>query len=180
LKTFLSLIVIGMVVAATDTFAQTNTIKEAEKFKMIHISKAAFEVDLPEGWTELKQSTAETPIFGDSSGKERLTVSLFFMKAGMSTNEVTDTVKKIVEMRRRSEQELSSGKTKLSDYTIINRDGAIFTNFVGYEREQNRRFTTLVTAENNKLISFYLESSAAADKKHNSLADAIFRSIEIK
>lgn len=146
----------------------------------MHLERPEFELDVPDGWREPDESTDETVIYESPSGAERLTISIFHLTDGLQKSEIFDTIKKIVEMRRDSEKEMSEGKTTLSDYQIIDRGGAIFTNFVGYEKPLDRRLSNLVTAENRKLISFYLESAGTNDQLHNSLTKAVFSSIVIK
>jgi len=156
---------------------QTNTFSLEAKMK--HIVKKTFTIDLPSDWKETNESSDETPIYESIDGADQLTVSIMQTKQGLSHEELKETFRQLVETRRKTENELSSGQTKLSDYQIKDDGDSLRTNFVGFEKAYDRRFINLILCEHGKLISFYLESSGTSDERLNSLAKSIFNSIVI-
>jgi hypothetical protein len=148
--------------------------------KMKIFRHSAFSVSVPLDWDEKSESNDETIILSSKDGKDQLTVSVMFFKPGTNKSEIKKSFERYVQARRQAEREEAKGSLMLTDAPINDKGEYLFTKYGGYEKSSDRRFIALVTTENGKLLTFYVESLGTSDDHTNNLASEIFNSAEIK
>ncbi len=165
---------------AVTSIVSGNVAEGGQKQKMKTYGHSAFSVAVPLDWEETPDSNDETIILRSKNGKDQLTISVMYFKPGTKREEVKKSFERYLETRREAERTETKGKAMLTDAKITDKGEYLFTKYGGYEKSSDRRFIALVTAENGKLLTFYVESLRTSDEHTNQLAAEIFNSAEIK
>lgn len=151
-----------------------------QKLKMKTFHHSDFSVSVPIDWEETRDSNDETVVLTSQNGKDRLTISVMYFKAGVKNDDIRKSFGNYLEARRKAEISETNGKITLTEAIVNDGGDYLFTKYGGYEKAIDRRFIALITAEKLKLFTFYVESTGTNDSHVNDLAAKTFDSIEVK
>lgn len=151
-----------------------------QQLKMKTFLHSDFSVSVPADWEETRDSNDETIVLASQNGKDRLTISVMYFKAGVKKDDIKKSFINYLEARRKAELAETNGKVTLTDAKVNDGGDYLFTKYGGYEKAIDRRFIALITAEKLKLFTFYVESTGANDSYVNDLAAKTFDRIEVK
>lgn len=139
-----------------------------------------FEFLVPENWSFLEnESKPETVMFRAPDGNAQLTISLMYYEPRTSKAEVEKTFKRYVEVRRKAETDVEPSPV-LTDYTIHTGDGCWYTKYAGLEKSTDHCSATLITSENGKMITLYVERNGIDHNSLSSLTTDIFSNFKVK
>jgi hypothetical protein len=139
-----------------------------------------FELLVPKNWSFMEdESKRETVIFRAHDGNAQLTISLMYYERTISKGEVEKMFKRYVDVRRKAETDLKPSPV-LTDYTINTGDGYWYTKYRGHNKSTDQRSATLITTENGKMFTLYVEANRIDHDSLNSLATHIFSNFKVK
>jgi hypothetical protein len=139
-----------------------------------------FELRIPDGWDFLEEECDENQLsLRSANGKAGLTLSIRTYKGDETPKQAGDAFTGFVEIRRSAERE-TSPEMDLSDIEINQGDGFWYSKWAGRNASTGKRTATLVTLENKKLYTLFVEALETTDEILADLADEIFNSFEVK
>jgi hypothetical protein len=139
-----------------------------------------FELLVPKNWAFVQEeSKRETVIFRAPDRNAQLTISLMYYKPTISKRELEKMFKRYVEVRRKAETDVKPCPV-LTDYTINAGDGYWYTKYAGREKSTDQCSATLITAENGKMFTLYVEGNEIDHDLLNGLATHIFSNFKVK
>ncbi|MDV6034740.1 MAG: hypothetical protein F9B45_32540 [Phycisphaera sp. RhM] len=146
-------------------------------------SNSDFSFVLPDEWACRDESDAsmQLSVFECPDAASRVTVSLRRYAPETPHSDVAESFSEFVRIRRSAEVDVcdSPDDLVLTPEEIVNGGDYLYCKYAGIHGPQDRRLAALLTAENGKMLCFYVESSGTSDDYFNSLANSIFDSIEV-
>ena len=138
---------------------------------------------LPGEWPYRDESDATTRITAieNPNAPARLTVSLRRFTPDTPPAVVAQAFTEFVRLRRAAEVEVSEDPEDvlLTEESIVDGGAFLYSKYAGIHGSAERRFAALLTAENGKMLCFYVESNLTSDEYFNSLTNDILDSIEV-
>lgn len=157
-----------------------GVIEAGQQLKMKTFRHSDFSVSVPVDWEVARDSSDETVGLVSKNGRDRLTISVMYFKAGVHNEDIKRSFSNYLEARRKAEIAETNGNVMLTDAKVNDGGDYLFTKYGGYEKAVDRRFIALITAEKLKLFTFYVESTGTNDSHVNELAAKVFDSVGIK
>jgi hypothetical protein len=150
---------------------------------MKRYSNPEFSFVLPEVWDarDESDSSMQISVFERPDAPTRLTISLRRFDPETSHGDVAEAFSELVRIRRMAEVDVCESPEDiiLTPENIVDHGDYLYCKYGGIHRPQDRRLAALLTAENGKLLCFYVESTGTSDGYFNELANGIFNSIEV-
>lgn len=139
-----------------------------------------FDFLFPTDWTFLEgESQPDRVVFQSTAENDQLMISIFYFVTSIPVEEAKIAFKRIVEHRRNAEKEIQPAPN-LTDYQIIENDGYIYAKWGSWISSENMRGITLITPENNKVYTLFLESYGTSDEHLNKTAGLVFENFVTK
>lgn len=155
--------------------ATGKPVDEAQLFRT-----ADFEFLMPEGWKFLEsESQPDRVVFESADGLSRVTLSVMYLHRDLAREEARSTLARIVEHRRIAEAE-PPHRVRLTAHKITDGTDFWYSKWGGRDEAADRRTGTLVTLENKKLFTVYVESTGSSDQALDALANEVFGSFKTK
>jgi len=141
---------------------------------------ADFEFCIPEGWQFVEPaSRRDRVVFRSADGKSQLALSIIQLEREPEREKARAVLARLIEHRRTAETQPSSD-VSLSAYEIITRDGYSYVKWLGREEKSSRWTATLLTMENKKIFTLYVESIGKSEHAIEAIADRVFSSFRAK
>jgi hypothetical protein len=143
------------------------------------IREDVFRVTLPGKW--LKAPSGENQwTYQTEDQSEQLTVSIMGDNSGLSMQERSTTLERLIEIRRSSELKIP-GRTGISvgEATFGESGGVLAACYAGAQAGTQYRFHCLTLASSHTFTFFYYEASGHLESKSEARAKAIFNSIDV-
>jgi hypothetical protein len=133
---------------------------------------------LPEEWPCIPDP--ELAIFQSPDQRFRLTISVRPINRGIDNAETGALFSEYVRCRRLSELEVAQkDDVLLTPEQIVDGGGFWYSKYAGIHKSANRRVAALMTIENCKLVTFYVESVGTTDEDFNLLANFVFENANV-
>jgi len=143
-------------------------------------STADFAILLPERWEFLEtQSSPDRVNFRSEKGDAQLTISIMWFDPNTTQEKLDESFPRLVEIRRAAELDIEP-LPELTDFETVHADGYWYTKYAGKTPEYDRCTATLITIENHKLFTIYLERQGIDPEALNALASDIFSNFQVK
>lgn len=141
---------------------------------------ADYEFLMPVGWKFLEsESQPDRAAFESSDGRSRVTLSVMPMYREVSGEEARTVFTRIVDLRRQAEAEPTQ-RMKLAAHQIVDGRGFWYSKWGGRDESADRRTGTLMTMENEKVFTLYVESIGTSDQSLDALANEVFGGFRAK
>lgn len=142
-----------------------------------------FSFVLPNEWPHRDESDdgAQISILRCPDEPTQLTISLRRYAIDTPWSTVVSAFTEFVRIRRSAETDICESPSDLilTPEEIVNGGEYLYCKYAGIHGPQDRRLAALLTAENGKMLCFYVESTGTSDDYFNEVANAIFESIEV-
>jgi len=142
------------------------------------IDEHVFSLILPGPWSRQPSPDPTRWTYASQSGLEQLTVSVFSSTQPMSADEQHETLKDVLVVRRRAEEEAASGTT-MTDTTLTEVGGVPGARYDGFHSSARRRLSCLLLCSSTAVTVFYYEALDLTEQEAASRAEAILGSVRV-
>ena len=144
-------------------------------------STADFAFRMPEHWSFLEsKSTPEQVVFQAQDSGAQLMISIMKFDQTASAKEATEAFSRVVEHRREAEQNQAPPPDELTPIDSKQGEALSYARWYGKVKETDQCSATLVTLENNKLFTLFIERQGIDPQAIADLSQELFANFKVK
>jgi hypothetical protein len=152
---------------------------EAKDAKDTSVDEPPFRLTLPGRW--LRKPSSNPWVYYTEDGREQLTVSLMGSDIEMNKEQQSDTLKKLVEIHRRTQTKMPDvGVVTMSDTTFAEVGRVLAARYGGVNPAHHRQFASLLLCGPRAITIYYYEASGLTQAEFETRGRTMMNSIVMR